>query len=112
MIYQEKKIPSMDDVAGTYNRDEDPFVDEEVVKKHRTETEKSRFQPLKLDDKKMYSHKTIVDMESVPAYKRRRVHLDDPVDSDYEPQPSWSMNTDDDEPTIRKNSPYLHDNVD
>ncbi|WP_236980300.1 cell division protein FtsZ [Membranihabitans maritimus] len=112
VIYQEKKIPSMDDVAGTYNRDEDPFVDEEVVKKHRTETEKSRFQPLKLDDKKMYSHKTIVDMESVPAYKRRRVHLDDPVDSDYEPQPSWSMNTDDDEPTIRKNSPYLHDNVD
>lgn len=112
VIFQEKSAASIEEVAGSYNREEDPFVEEYMNKVRQHQEEKSRFQPRNLDDKKMYAHKTIVDMENVPAYKRRRVHLDDPVDSDYEPKSTWSMSHEDGEPVIRKNSPYLHDNVD
>lgn len=113
VIFDEKKErPSMDEIAGNHNTTKEPFVEDKPKTKKNVAISERSFEPSRLDEKKMYAHKNIVELENVPAYKRRRVHLDDPVDSGYEEGPSWTYNQDDDEPEIKRNSPYLHDNVD
>lgn len=109
---QKKKQRSMDEIAEGYNPQKEPFVEDMMTEKRNMDISKRRFEPSRLDEKKMYAHKNIVELENVPAYKRRRVHLDDPVDSGHDEGPTWTYNQEDDEPSIRKNSPYLHDNVD
>lgn len=114
VIFDEKKEeqPSMDEIASGYNPQKDPFVDNTPEPKKKVEIGQHNFEPSRLDEKKMYAHKNIVELENVPAYKRRRVHLDDPVDSGHEEGPNWTFHNEGDEPEIRRNSPYLHDNVD
>ncbi|MBY5957542.1 cell division protein FtsZ [Membranicola marinus] len=113
VIFDEKKErPSMDEIAGNHNSMKEPFVEQKPVARKNVSISERSFKPSRLDEKKMYAHKNIVELENVPAYKRRRVHLDDPVDSSHEEGPSWTYNQEDDEPEIRRNSPYLHDNVD
>lgn len=113
VIYEGKDEESMDTIADKYNKQEDPFVEDKPVNSPMKEgIGQHRFEPSRLDEKKMYAHKNVVELENVPAYKRRRVHLDDPVDSGYDEGPTWTYQQEDDEPEIKRNSPYLHDNVD
>lgn len=112
VIFEKQGRSSMEDIAKTYNESEDPFVGGRSPQRRRSAGEESQFEPSRLDEKKMYAHRNIVDMENVPAYKRRRVHLDDPVDSGHDEGPSWTFDHDDDRPVWRRDSPYLHDNVD
>ncbi len=109
---QKKESPSMDEIASTYNPQKEPFVEDKPKTRKNIAISERSFEPGRLDEKKMYSHKNVVELENVPAYKRRRVHLDDPVDSGHDEGPSWTYNQEDDEPEIKRNSPYLHDNVD
>lgn len=109
---EEKKRPSMDEIAGDHNSMKEPFVENKPKTRKSIAVNQRSFEPGRLDEKKMYSHKNVVELENVPAYKRRRVHLDDPVDSGYDEGPTWTYNQEDDEPEIKRNSPYLHDNVD
>ena len=113
VIYEGKDEESMDAIADKYNKQEDPFVENKPFTPPMKEgIGQHRFEPGRLDEKKMYAHKNVVELENVPAYKRRRVHLDDPVDSGYDEGPTWTYQQEDDEPEIKRNSPYLHDNVD
>ncbi len=114
VIFDQKKEyqPSMDEIASAYNPSKEPFMEETPKVKRNIELSQHSFEPSRLDEKKMYSHKNIVELENIPAYKRRRVHLDDPVDSSQEEGPTWTYHQEDDEPEIKRNSPYLHDNVD
>ncbi len=113
VIFEGKKeAPSIEEIARTYNPVNEPFVEESTSRKKVNPIGSHEFHPERLDEKKMYAHKNIVELENVPAYKRRRVHLDDPVDSAYDEGPTWTYSHEDDEPEIRRNSPYLHDNVD
>lgn len=114
VIFDQKKEhhPSMDEIASAYNPSKEPFVEDKPKARRNIEISQHSFEPSRLDEKKMYAHKNIVELENVPAYKRRRVHLDDPVDSSHEEGPSWTYHQEDDEPEIKRNSPYLHDNVD
>lgn len=114
VIFEGKREePSMDEIAEGYNTFEDPYVGTKPTRSPRTGAiGQHNFEPGRLDEKKMYAHKNVVELENVPAYKRRRVHLDDPVDSSYDEGPTWTYHQEDDEPEIRRNSPYLHDNVD
>jgi len=58
------------------------------------------------------SPKVVADMESLPAYARRNVILDD-VDSSKEINKArYTVSMDDDGPLIQGNNSYLHDNVD
>ncbi|MEY4904819.1 MAG: hypothetical protein RLZZ292_2634 [Bacteroidota bacterium] len=58
------------------------------------------------------SPQNIQDLENVPAYMRRGVSLDDTPHSSAPSNLSrWTI-SDDEEPQIRANNPYLHDNVD
>ena len=104
--------PSMDSIAGGYNQRKEPFVDSKPSTVRNASIGQQGFEPSRLEEKKMYAHKNVVELENVPAYKRRRVHLDDPIDSGNEEGPTWNYHQEDDEPEIRRNSPYLHDNVD
>lgn len=108
----ETKEEDFDEISETYNRVEEPYVERQPQRPRRMADVKSRFEPGKLDEKKMYAHQNIVKMENEPAYKRRRVHLDDPVDSAHDEGPKWDFGHRDDEPEWRYDSPYLHDNVD
>ncbi len=58
------------------------------------------------------SPKVVADMESLPAYARRNVKLDD-VDSRRDNDRSrYTVSMDDDGPLVSSDNSYLHDNVD
>jgi cell division protein FtsZ len=58
------------------------------------------------------SPQNIQELENVPAYMRRGISLDDTPHSSIPSNLSrWTI-SEDDEPQIRANNPYLHDNVD
>ena len=52
-----------------------------------------------------------MDMENEPAYLRRRVYLDDTPHSSDEEISRWTI-SEDEEPELRSDNSFLHDNVD
>lgn len=59
---------------------------------------------------KLYNTQAIQDLENVPAYVRRNIRLED-VPSSKDVNPRWTV-SDDPEPKLRRENPYLHDKVD
>lgn len=55
--------------------------------------------------------KTVNELENQPAYLRRKVQLDDLPHSSEHPVSKWTI-TDEEEPELRSNNSFLHDNVD
>ncbi|MEM9919544.1 MAG: cell division protein FtsZ [Bacteroidota bacterium] len=72
----------------------------------RRERERSR-----INTQKLNNPKTVIDLESQPAYLRRRVHLDDVPHSADPSMSKWTI-SDEEEPEIRAGNSFLHDNVD
>jgi cell division protein FtsZ len=70
--------------------------------------DRQRFKNLKIG---LNNPKTIMDLENQPAYARKRVNLED-VPHSSENNMSRYVITDDEEPKLRKDNSYLHDNVD
>ncbi|NND08150.1 MAG: cell division protein FtsZ [Saprospiraceae bacterium] len=66
---------------------------------------------LRQHNKRLNNPQAVIDLENEPAYLRRRVELDDVPHSSEVTASRWSISGDD-EPQIRKDNPYLHDNVD
>ncbi len=54
----------------------------------------------------------IEDLENEPAYKRKKISIDQPIYSQDSNVSRYSLSDEDDEVTLRKNNSYLHDNVD
>ncbi len=73
--------------------------------------EKQRREVLRNQNKKLNNPQAVIDLESEPAYVRRRVELDDVPHSSEVNVSRWTISGDD-EPQIKKDNPYLHDNVD
>lgn len=70
-----------------------------------------RREQLRSQQVKLNNPQVINELENEPAYLRRGVQLDQ-VPRSNEPQMSkWTI-SDDDEPELRRNNTYLHDNVD
>lgn len=106
------------ETIGVANGNLDPFVDEadEVRKEQRRkemEMDRTRREMLRKNSSiPLDSPKVVADMESLPAYARRNVILDD-VDSAKEVNRSrYTVSMDDDSPLVQGNNSYLHDNVD
>ena len=77
-----------------------------VVRRVRREEDKPQSKPLD-------NPRDITEMEDVPAYKRRKVILDDPGQKQVEEMSKLSINIDATEgPVIQKNNSYFHNNVD
>ena len=60
---------------------------------------------------KLNNPQTIVEMENEPAYIRRGIELDDVPNSGEYTMSEWTI-SDDEEPEIRQDNSFLHDNVD
>lgn len=54
----------------------------------------------------------ISELEDIPAYKRKRVSLDDSSESNIRSQSKLSINIDDDGPYLERNNSFFHNNVD
>ncbi len=106
------------ETIGVTNGTFEPYVDEaeEVRKEQRRkemEMDRTRREMLRKNSSiPLDSPKVVADMESLPAYARRNVILDE-VDSAKEVNKSrYTVSMDDDGPLIQGNNSYLHDNVD
>ncbi len=62
-------------------------------------------------NKKLNNPQAVIDLENEPAYLRRKVELDDVPHSSEITISRWTISGED-EPEIRRDNPYLHDNVD
>lgn len=106
------------ETIGVANGNYEPFVDEaeEVRREQRKkemEMDRTRREMLRKNSSvPLDSPKVVADMESLPAYARRNVILDD-VDSAKEVNRNrYTVSMDDDGPLVQGNNSYLHDNVD
>ena len=75
------------------------------------EMDSQKKEQLRLKNKRLNNPQAIIDLENEPAYIRRKVQLDDVPHSSEITISRWSITTDE-EPEIKKDNPYLHDNVD
>ncbi len=74
------------------------------------EREQKRREHLRNLNVKLTTPKNVVEMENEPAYLRRGINLDDVPSAGAYAMSKWSIS--DDEPQIRENNSFLHDNVD
>ncbi len=77
----------------------------------RSKLDTQQKEELRQKNKRLNNPQAVIDLENEPAYLRRRVELDDIPHSSEVKVSRWTI-TGDDEPQIRKDNPYLHDNVD
>ncbi len=99
-----------------YSIETEPFVKPEVKKKEdlvveNVETLEERRQRLKNLSVKLNNPEVLNELENQPAYLRKGVALDD-VEHSSDSKVSKLMLSDDDEPEIKDNNSFLHDNVD
>ncbi|MDH3651939.1 MAG: cell division protein FtsZ, partial [Saprospiraceae bacterium] len=73
--------------------------------------DRQRREDLRNQNKRLNNPQAVIDLESEPAYVRRRVELDDVPHSSEINVSRWTISGED-EPEIKKDNPYLHDNVD
>ena len=86
-------------------------VDETKLVRDREAQERKRREQLRSNRVKLNNPQTIMELENEPAYLRRGVTLDDVRPSEEQSRSKWTI-SDDDEPQMRANNSYLHDNVD
>ena len=105
----ERKTIEAPKAPATTEGDEDPF--NQPISKDLIERAEERRAKMKAFNYKFRnSTGNIDDIEKQPAYKRAGVDLNDkPEESKLS---RTTLNTDDDEITLRKNNSFLHDNVD
>lgn len=95
----------------------DPHVKDEDVEKMEQkekkvkEAEFRKKETLRNRAPKHTNPNAINELEKIPAYKRRNVRLDEVEDSAENKLSKWTI-SEDDEPVMRDNNTFLHDNVD
>ncbi len=92
----------------------EPYVkasDDTHEDKRSTLSEQKRRELLRVKNKRLNNPQAVIDLENEPAYLRRQVELDDVPHSSEITVSRWSI-TGDEEPEIKRDNPYLHDNVD
>ncbi|NJK82468.1 MAG: cell division protein FtsZ [Saprospiraceae bacterium] len=96
---------------------QEPFVQkentEELLRKKQLEEEERRKRKERQNNLalKLNNPQVINEIESEPAYLRRGINLDDVPHSEEQIHSRWTI-SDDEEPIIRANNSFLHDNVD
>ena len=89
----------------------DPYLKAQDRQDHEQGQAGHNKEEFRQKNKRLNNPQAVIDLENEPAYLRRRVELDDVPHSSEVTASRWSISGDD-EPQIRKDSPYLHDNVD
>jgi cell division protein FtsZ len=114
---------NVDAPASSYNQSHRPHGDPYVKAVNNQTPEKSRDEQglnwreqqakeeLRARNKKLNNPQAVIELENEPAYLRRKVELDDVPHSSEITVSRWTI-TGEEEPEIRRDNPYLHDNVD
>ena len=92
----------------------DPYMRKEEPVRNTSEEmvpDRKQKEVLRSQNKRLTNPQSVIDMENEPAYLRREVKLDDVPHSSEVNISRWSISVDD-EPELRRDNPYLHDNVD
>jgi len=122
-LAQEETPPNtfeFDSIRSTGNKNysyREPYVseedkgEEEERLRRRKEAEQKRREKLRNANVKLNNPKVVNELENEPAYLRRGVDLDEVHHADSQEYSVWTI-SDDEEPQIRANNSYLHDNVD
>jgi cell division protein FtsZ len=102
----------------TQHTRQEPFVSKEVTEEQlrrkqmeEEERKKRRAQQNNSIALKLNNPQVINEIESEPAYLRRGISLDDVPHSEDQTHSRWTI-SEDEEPMIRANNSFLHDNVD
>lgn len=105
---------SIEKYTKTQGAHSDPYVnqtDPNPKDAERLEKEQERRELLRQMNIKLNNPQAVLELEKEPAYKRRRVNLED-VSHSSETRYSKYMISPDETPEIRMDNRYLHDNVD
>lgn len=106
--------PSIQKYTKSQGLDADPFVNNgepDPRQIEKLEKEQERRELLRQMNIKLNNPQAVLELEKEPAYKRRRVSLED-VSHSSETTYSKYMISPDETPEIRMDNRYLHDNVD
>jgi cell division protein FtsZ len=89
-------------------------VEEQVIEDEHTRKSRERLENLKNLSTRLKSPSSISDLESIPAYRRRNVKLENVVHSSDSNISRYTLNenSDDKKIEIRPNNSFLHDDVD
>lgn len=90
---------------------DDADTNEAEESRKKQEQERKRRERLRAKKVKLNNPNTIIELENEPAYLRRGVNLDNVPNSSEHSVSKWTI-SDDDEPEIRQDNSFLHDNVD
>ena len=100
---------------------EDPYVkDDEKEKIEKAQLSRARREETRREKMRTYTYmnptklgstETIADLTNEPAFRRRKVELDDVPHSSEIQLSRWTLSGDE-EPKLREGNSYLHDNVD
>ncbi|MEZ4948787.1 MAG: cell division protein FtsZ [Saprospiraceae bacterium] len=83
----------------------------EMDRKKAQEEEFRRKEMMRNNQKNHTNPKTVAELEKIPAYLRRNVRLDKVEDSSESKLSKWTI-SEGDEPQMKDNNTFLHDNVD
>ncbi len=99
------KTPYVSNNASNKNDDEMRRKREEAYLKNRAERQ------LRSENLRTLTKETIHTLEKEPAYKRKQIKLEDIPSAGESNSSRWSISGDD-QPALRQDNSYLHDNVD
>ena len=105
----EKSISYDLDPRPKYKNEEQPVV--KGVRQDGYEIRQRRRERLNNLHQKLNNPQIVNDLESEPAYLRRKIELEDVPHSSESKMSKWSL-SDDEKPELKKGNSFLHDNVD
>jgi cell division protein FtsZ len=110
-----REMPEEKPVRGSQPRpgqeSKHPVMSEELLARREADAARREFLR-KANSKPLDNPKIISDLESVPAYTRRNVVLEDEAKNNGQQKSKYSVNMDDDGTLLITNNSYLYDNVD
>ena len=113
--FDAKDQPGIEKYTSTQNPHEEPFASnpkQDRLSAFREQKERERREYLRQLSNKLNNPQSILDLEREPAYLRKKVVLEEVVDSADQKISRMSYNPEEDQPFRSNGNQYLHDNAD
>ncbi len=115
IVYEFDNIrPSSRHITSLNEHFDEPYIKEQDENTAAAAINKNKYEnkrPANPNPVKLNNPNTLIDLENEPAYLRRKVRLEDVRHSSETHISKWTI-TDDEEPELKENNSFLHDNVD
>lgn len=108
----EEHVLSLDDPISTPDVDEKPFMPNMDSNDGTGSFKPQTKQSVKVEENPRWDGKKLEEMESVPAYLRRKTKLASNPSDDSDDVSSYTLSDDEDGPSINPDNSYLNKNVD